>query len=319
MKISLLILVHRAEAHVEKCVRSLFGQTYDDIEYVFVDDASPDRSMEVVERVSVEFPERRKHTRIVTNPRNLGIAGSRNAALEAASGEYVLFVDSDDWLAPRAVELLADKAVAENADIVVYDSYTVYEGATRVRPEYFPEQKEEYIRALLYRRARAAMWSKLVRRSLFTANGLRFVPGMNYGEDYYLSPMLVYYSGKVVKLAEPLYYYLRHPASISYALSPAKADNVVQAADLLAGFFGSVPDSAVYEPMLGQMKIRNKVAILQAGNAETWKHAEGLYDDIDYSGFGLPASQRLILWLHRRRMWTAMRAYLAIAKLLKRN
>lgn len=319
MKVSLLILVHNAEAHIEKCVRSLFAQTWEDMEYVFVDDASPDRSIGIVERVLEDFPGRRMQTKIITNSRNLGIAASRNIALDNASGEYVLFVDSDDWLDRQAIELLVGKAVEEDADIVVYDSYTVYEGAKRLRTEPLPETKVEYIRALLYRRARAAMWSKLIRRELFSAHGLRFVPGMNYGEDYYLSPMLAYHARRVVKLARPLYYYLRHPASISYMLSPAKADNVIEAADRLAEFFENVPDAATYRPMIGQMKIRNKIAILQAGNVETWKYTEGLYNDIDYSNFGLPANQRLILWLHRHRLWTAMRAYLATAKLLKRN
>ena len=319
MKVSLLILVHKAEKHIEKCVRSLFSQTYDRIEYVFVDDASPDRSMEIVEQVLAGFPEKRRDVKVVVNPRNLGIAESRNVALENATGEYVLFVDSDDSLAPRAVELLADTAVADNADIVVYDSWTVYEGKTRVKEEHFSESKEDYIHSLLMRQARAAMWSKLIRRELFTANGLRFVPGMNYGEDYYLSPQLVYFANKVVKLSEPLYYYLRHAASISYSLSPAKAEDVVRAADLLERFFTGVPDKEIYKPMLPEMKIRNKVAILQAGDVATWKYADGLYRGIDYRKFGLPASQRLILWLHKNHMWTAMRAYRTIAKILKRN
>ncbi len=317
--VSLLILVHNAEAHIEKCVRSLFAQSYADVEYVFVDDASPDGSMGIVERVLEDFPDRRAQTKIVTNPHNLGIAASRNAALDNASGEYVLFVDSDDRLDLRAVELLAAKAAQEDADMVVYDSYTVYNGMKRLRAETFPEGRQEYIRALLYRRARAAMWSKLIRRELFTAHRLRFVPGMNYGEDYYLSPMLAYHARKVVRLAEPLYYYLRHPASISYALSSAKADNVIMAADMLERFFTEGPDAEVYRPMMGMMKIMNKLVILQAGNVETWKHVEGLYDDVNYSGFGLQARQRLILWLHRHRLWTAMRAYLALARLLKRN
>jgi hypothetical protein len=163
------------------------------------------------------------------------------------------------------------------------------------------------------------MWLKLVRRELFSVHGLRFVAGMNYGEDYYLSPMLAYYARRIVKLAEPLYYYLRHPASISYALSPAKADNVIEAADRLATFFSGVPDEETFHKIIGPMKINNKIAILLSGNPETWRHVEGLYDDIDYSGFALSASRRLILWLHKHHLWTAMRACLLVAKLLKRN
>lgn len=319
MKVSLLILVHNAEPYIGRCMRSLFAQTYGDIEYVFVDDASPDRSIEVLRGVLAEFPERQPAVKIIANPRNLGIAESRNVALDSATGDYVLFIDSDDYLAPRAVELLADKAVADGADIVVYDSYTVRDGVERVRNELFPETKEEYIRAMLFRQVRVAMWAKMVRRGLFTDHGLRFVPGMNYGEDFYLSPMLVYHANRVVKLARPLYYYVRHSASISYSLSPAKADNVVQAAGLLSEFFTRVPDAVQYAPMLDCMKVINKVAILQAGNMETWKYADGLYGDTDSRKCPLRASQRLILWLHEHHIRWAMRAYRRAAELLGRE
>ena len=319
MKVSLLILVHNAEAYIEKCARSLFSQTYDRIEYVFVDDATPDRSMDVLRGVLSEFPGRHPDVKIITNPCNLGLAESRNVALDNATGDYVLYVDSDDHLAPRAVELLAGRAVADNADIVVYDCYVVRDGEVRAKREFFPDSKDGYIRAMLLRQVRVAMWAKLVRRSLFDKHDLRFIPGMNYGEDFYLSPMLAYYAAKVVKLEQPLYYYLRHSASISYALSPDKADNVIRAAELLSDFFTHVPDSGVYMPMLDCMKIMNKVAILQAGNMETWKHVNGLYSDTDHRQCGLRMSQRLILWLHKRRWWWAMRAYRSVAKLLKRE
>lgn len=319
MKISILILVHNAERFIEKCVRSLFKQSYPHIEYVLIDDASSDRSMEIIKQVLRDFPNRSNDIKIITNPHNLGIAESRNIALDNASGEFVLYVDSDDRLELQAVEKLVAKALSHNADMVVYDSYAEYEGTEKIRGEYFPDDKEGYIRALLYRQVRAAMWLKMIRRDVFTSNNLRFVPGMNYGEDYYLSPILAYHARKIVKLAEPLYHYRRHPASISYELSQAKAENVVSAANLLSLFFEGVPDAERYRPMMKQMFIRNKIAILQAGGREAWEYASGLYEGIDYSGFGLTASQRLLLWLHGRKMWFAMGIYRKIAKLLKRN
>lgn len=319
MKISLLILVHDAEKHIEKCVRSLFGQDYDDIEYVFVDDASSDRSMEIVERVLEEYPERRTYTKVIANPHNVGIAQSRNVALDNAAGDYVLYIDSDDSLAQGAVSKLAAYARDTGADIVTFDFYTLYGGRTRRHDEYFSEDRQEYIRALLYRQTRPAMWLKLIRRELFTAHNLRFIPGMQPGQDFCLSPMLAYHAAKIVKLREPLYYYLRHPASISYEFTAEKAKSVVSAADHLASFFAGVPDAQAYQSMIPRMKLRNKIAILQSGGPQAWRFAEGLYEGEDCPRSELGASQRIILWLHGRRMYTAMRLYRNLARLFNRN
>lgn len=319
MKISVLTLVYNAEKHIEKCVRSLFGQDYEDMEFVFVDDASTDRSMQIVERVLDEFPQRRAATVFVTNACNLGIAGARNVALDNASGDYVLNIDSDDWLADGMVSKLAAKAIETDADLITFDYYTVY--GTTVKPYRgsFPAGKQEYIRALLYRRARPGIWLKLIRRELLIQNNIRFIPGMLSGQDFYLSPILAYYASKVVKIDEPLYYYLRHSDSLSYEFSAAKAKSIVDAGEKLALFFSGVPDAQVYMPMIPQMKIRNKIIILQSGGPEAWRFVEGLYDDIDYDRSELNIRQRVILWLHDRRMYTAMHLYRRLAKLLKRN
>lgn len=317
MKISILVPIYGVERYIERCARSLLSQGYPDIEYIFVDDASPDRSIEILGEVLAEYPGR--DVKIVTNQRNMGLAGTRNVAVNHATGDYILHVDSDDYIAPDAVAALAEKARDSGADIVVFDSVDLYDDSERVhRIRFDYSTKQDYIRAILWRQTRLSLWTKLLRRELY--RHVRAVPGMDYGEDFYALPQLVYYASSVAKLDQPLYFYMRsNPDAISRSLSPAKADHAILAAERLAAFFESVPDAEIYRPMIGQMKIRNKIGILQAGGIATWKHVEGLYDDIDYSGFGLRTSPRLILWLHKHRLWTAMRVYIAVAKLLKRR
>lgn len=312
VKISILTPVYCAEPYIEECARSLFSQDYLNIEYIFVDDASPDRSMELLRGVMGEYPDR--DVKIVENPCNLGIAGSRNAALDAATGDYVLFVDSDDSLAAGAIAMLADRALNTGADIVSFDYVERRRRFSHTRCEPFAYvSKREYIRALLWRRAHIALWSKLIRRTLF--NGLRFVPGMDYGEDFFLLPQLVYRADMVEKLDTALYNYRINPRSISNNLSPAKASQVVHAAELLERFFTPLPD---YASMIAGMMMHNKIALLQSGDRATWRYARNLYGDVDRRMMSLRFGERLVLWLARRDAYRMMRPYRWAAGVRKR-
>lgn len=318
MKVSLLVPIYGVEDYIARCAHSLFGQTYPDIEYIFVNDATPDRSIEILESVLDQYPHRRDRTRIIYNPHNLGLTGSRNAALDAATGDYVLCMDSDDYLDTTAIEVLAAAASETGADQVVFDYYEVHERWKYLRTAQIPADKAEYVRSLLLRRVPVQVWTRFARRELFTDNDIRGVQGLDYGEDFLLSPQLAYFSRKTVKLDRPLYYYVHRGTSLSNGLTPAKARHVVAIAELLETFFSSVPDAATYVPMMNGMKVLNKVAIIQAGNKQTWKYAESLYPDADYARADLTRAQRLILRLHRHRLWPLMSLYQRIAYIMRR-
>ena len=98
--VSVIVLVYKVEKYIERCARALFGQTMEDIEYVFVDDCTPDASMEMLERVLDEFPQRRSRVKVLRNDVNRGRAYSRRRGVGAASGEYIIHCDSDDWPEP---------------------------------------------------------------------------------------------------------------------------------------------------------------------------------------------------------------------------
>ena len=109
MKVSVCSPVYGVEKYIERCARSLFDQTMkNDIEFIFVDDCTPDRSIEVLEAILSEYPERRSQVKIVRHSHNKGLTGARNTALKEASGEYIIHCDSDDW-----VDLEAYKTVLE--------------------------------------------------------------------------------------------------------------------------------------------------------------------------------------------------------------
>lgn len=109
-KISIIIPVYGVEKCIERCARSLFEQTLKEgIEYIFIDDCTPDKSIEIVKRVLEEYPERKEQVKIVRHEHNRGVAAARNTALDAATGEFVFFVDADDWIENATIETLVSK------------------------------------------------------------------------------------------------------------------------------------------------------------------------------------------------------------------
>ena len=124
--VSICVPVYGVENYIERCCRSLFEQTYSNIEYIFVNDCTPDDSIKVLEHVLSEYPVRKENVKICNHQTNKGLAGARNTAIETATGVYLMHVDSDDYLDLNAVECLVNTALSEDADVVQYDMRYVF-------------------------------------------------------------------------------------------------------------------------------------------------------------------------------------------------
>lgn len=120
-KVSIIIPVYGVEKYIERCARSLFEQTLDDIEYLFIDDCTPDKSVEILKRVLEEYPHRKSQVVIHRMEQNSGQAKVREWGMRNARGEYVIHCDSDDWLDVHMYEEMYNKAIEEDADVVVCD------------------------------------------------------------------------------------------------------------------------------------------------------------------------------------------------------
>lgn len=106
MKVSVIIPIYNVAAYIARCVRSLLGQTLDDVEFIFVDDCSSDDSIFILEAVIKEFPKRAETIKLIRHSQNMGLPAARNSGLEMAEGEYIFHCDSDDWLESTALENL---------------------------------------------------------------------------------------------------------------------------------------------------------------------------------------------------------------------
>lgn len=208
--VSILVPVYGVEKYMERCARSLFEQTYDNLEYIFVDDCSPDNSIAVLKRVMEDYPERKEQVRIIRHERNRGLAAARNTALDAAQGSFLSHVDSDDYLDRDAIRLLVNKQVETGADIVTGNYYVVEPNGIKkaFEPEY-KSKEEMLLKAISSHSGTYVVWRRLINIRLYRDNHIRPKEGVNNGEDYQQTAELVYYSNKVAKISEHIYYYNR--------------------------------------------------------------------------------------------------------------
>ena len=126
-KVSVVIPVYGVEKYIERCVRTLFGQTLDDMEFIFVNDCTPDCSIDLLCSVLEEFPQRKEQVRIINQPHNMGAAKAREVGIKAATGEYIIHCDSDDWVERDAYRKMYDCAKRHDYDIVIAD-YCEHDG-----------------------------------------------------------------------------------------------------------------------------------------------------------------------------------------------
>ena len=139
MKVSILVPVFGVERFIERCARSLFEQTYPDLEYIFVDDGSIDRSIEILQSVVEEYPTRNAAVHLIKHDHNRGLGAARNTALDNATGEFVYHVDSDDYIDRDTIRLLVAKQKETNADIITGNALIIYP-YTLLSGEILPEQ-----------------------------------------------------------------------------------------------------------------------------------------------------------------------------------
>lgn len=208
MKISVIIPVYKVERFITKCAESLLAQTLKDVEFIFVDDASPDKSIELLQKCIHKYPECEDQVRILTHTENKGLPAARNTGLSVAKGEYIFHCDSDDFVEKNMLEVLYNTAKEKNADIVWCDWFLSFEKNERYmkQPEYGTPM--EALKGMLSGAMKFTVWNKLAKRSLYADNRIEFPSGYGMGEDMTMM-MLFACAQKVVYLPHAFYHYVK--------------------------------------------------------------------------------------------------------------
>lgn len=216
-KVSFAVPVYNVASYIERCVRSLYEQTMDDIEIVLVDDCTPDDSIDIAMRVLEEYPQRKNQVKVVRHEKNMDIAQTKKDGILNCTGDFFIVIDSDDYVDVRMAEKMYNKAIETSSDLVVcnvcevigdkYIKHTILKKA--------PEGDGENVKsAMLNRHVTPFMQTRLVRRSVITENDIVW-PKNSLGEDVVICAMYALFSHKISYINEPLFYYWRHAESVT--------------------------------------------------------------------------------------------------------
>ena len=213
-KVSVIVPVYGVELYAERCVKSLMEQTLDDIEYLFIDDCTPDCSMDIIKNIVNRYPQRISQVRFEKMPINSGLAAVRKYGILLAKGEYIIHCDSDDYIELNMYASMYTLAKERNFDMVICDFFSSDDKRDMNVPQNFVStSSDEVFRLLLAGVLHGSTWNKLVHRSIY--DNMIDYPIDNQWEDKALMIQLAFYSKSIGHLNRTLYHYCYNPKSLS--------------------------------------------------------------------------------------------------------
>ena len=282
--VSVLVPIYGVEKYIERCARSIFEQTYQNLEIIFVNDCTPDNSMFVLDRVMEDYPDRKTQTRIINHENNKGLAAARKTALLASHGYYIQNYDSDDYVDADMIQQMVALAQREEADITICDYKQVYESDSyydyiKVSPSL---KTEKCLLQILSGRVHSGVWNKLIKRSLYVENEIFPIEGLNMCEDLAVMYRLVYYAKKITYIPKAFYNYVigRSGAYTSTKMSLAQQKNIM---DLICHFETFFKDKKVDEAVYKEIKyfkVGTLCKITLYGDLDYYKQTKSIFEDI---------------------------------------
>jgi glycosyltransferase involved in cell wall biosynthesis len=267
-KVSVLVPVYGTEAYIERCAISLFEQDYENVEFIFVNDCTNDSSIIILRDVIARYPHRIGQIRIIDHLCNQGLAAARRTALMYATGEYILNVDSDDFLEPLCLSTIMNMAVKSNTDIVYFDYYKYNNGYRHIVRQKKIVDNIEYIKLILELDLAACVWNKLIRRELYIDNGILPVVGVDTGEDLITTVPLIYKTKKILYVDTPLYNYVYNPKSYTNNINRKAFEDVAFIVNYFSELFNENVDIL---SSLGIYNYKQRALMLLSADDETYK------------------------------------------------
>lgn len=322
-KVSILVPVFGVENFIERCARSLFEQTYSNLEFIFVNDVTTDGSINILKEVINGYPELHENIKIIEHKMNRGLAAARNTGLELATGDFVVFVDSDDYIDTNAISIAVDATLKENADIVVWGViYEFSDGTQKIRMSNpVPADKNIYFKNLISRDNHVNVWGNLFKTSIFKDNGVRFIEGLNFGEDFVTTPRIVYFCDKIVDLtSRRLYIYNQgNPSSyIAKGLSQQSYASILRSVSVLTSFIETHQFSIPQEDLIARLKVRTKVYLLEYCDKSIFKDIIKTYPEVCEKTIDMPLKHRFVWDLYHNGNIQLLQLYLRISKYVKK-
>lgn len=210
-KVSVIVPVYNAGKYIERCLRSLFEQTLDCIEYIFVNDCTPDNSMEILQEIMEEYPDRKDHIKILTHEVNTGQSGARRDGMRIASGDFIIHCDADDWVDTDMLESMYNKAIEDNVEAVCCDIVLEFDKKSHLlKTEHRYEDHQLMYGCLAPISVEYfSMCNRLVSKKVYERHTIEPFKGVNMWDDVGLSIRVRYYVQSTSVINKPFYHYNR--------------------------------------------------------------------------------------------------------------
>jgi len=269
MIVSVVIPVYNAAPFIARCARSLFMQSFDDVEYIFVDDGCTDESIDILRQTLAQFPQLESRVRIIAHDTNRGSAMARSTGMHAATGDYIIQVDSDDYVLPHYLSSLVEVAQREQAQVTICNYYVVHNNV--VKPVTIPQLTDATacLCKILTGEVHNGLWNKLIKRQLIVDNDIYPVEGINMYDDKSVMFRVMYFAERVAYLDQALYYYNKaNPQSITAQRKEFEIDPASRFVRLAHNFFATHQASPQVTQALDLFKMGAWGLVLLYGDAE---------------------------------------------------
>ena len=215
MKVSVIVAAYNIEDYIQRCLESISFQTLKDIEIIVVNDGSVDSTLEIINNIANGD----KRVKII-NKENKGLIEARKSGLKIASGEYILFVDGDDWIEKETLELLYENAVKNQSDIVMYNYYVSGE-KSKIEESVLNEKltNNDYLENLFLNKIKPTIWSKFIRLKFIKENNIELPSDISFAEDLATVATFFMNNPKVSILNKYLYNYCIRGTSLTNSIN----------------------------------------------------------------------------------------------------
>lgn len=300
IKVSVVIPVYNASKTLDRCIDSLLTQG-DSIQYIFVNDCSTDDSLKVIECRVKEIENKNCHVSIISNKKNSGVAYSRNIGLDLCMGEYVYWVDADDYLERNSISMMYDTAKEKDLDVVGCNFYLTFNSRERAMSIPKVSSGLEAFESICYGQMKWNLWLFMTRKSIIDNNNIRFIDNANMGEDMMFISRVFINSKNIFVVSNFLYHYIRNNSDAmtqNYSM-----DNIKQVDKNLDILILNTPLNMRY--LINFLKLNLKLPLLISENRDNYRIWRDRYSESNtfiMKNTRQSLRMRLIQWFAYKKM-----------------
>lgn len=283
-KVSVVVPVYNVEKYITRSLLSLLNQTLDNIEIIIINDGSTDNSLSIVKNIIKNHSKDNNKITLISRE-NKGLVATRAEGINIASGDYIIHLDSDDWVEPNWLQLMYEMACKDNSDIVMCDYTEIYSNKEiRFYKEYFPS-KQGNINSLLLGKISNSVCDKLIKRSILTDNNIIFDNNIAMGEDIIYTLQTFFYSNKISYVPNSLYYYNKlNEGSLTYNYSQKSLIDIIHVIEFMEDFLRRNNYINNVEKSLCRFKLKIRAQYIVRANNDynIFLKAMNLYPEANY-------------------------------------